>query len=221
MLLLLTFATGLVDAVTYLGLGRVFTGLQTANLVVLGFALAGTEGFSVAPPAVSLGAFFVGAAAGGRLAADLSSRHRRWFAAALGVEAALVAVAALVAIGLEADAAAGPASYAVIALLATGMGLRSATISRLSAPGLTTTVVTSTITALAADAASLRPGLARPAWQLVTIGARLLGAVAGALLVRFSLFVPFGLVATMIALAAIAYVAPVVIRAWRRGRPGR
>ena len=32
-----------------LGLGRVFTGLQTGNVVVLGFALAGTEGFSVAP----------------------------------------------------------------------------------------------------------------------------------------------------------------------------
>src|SRR3954471_4130654 len=48
----LTFTTGVVDAVSYLGLGRVFTGLQS-NVVVLGFALAGTEGFSVAPPAVS------------------------------------------------------------------------------------------------------------------------------------------------------------------------
>ena len=58
----LTFTTGVVDAVSYLGLGRVFTGLQTGNVVVLGFALAGTEGFSAAPPAVSIASFFVGAA---------------------------------------------------------------------------------------------------------------------------------------------------------------
>ena len=220
-LLLLTFTTGLIDAVSYLGLGRVFTGLQTANLVVLGFAVAGTDGFAVEPPAVSLAAFFAGAAIGGRLAAGLGDRHRRWFALALIVEAVLVAAAALVAMGLEPDEVARGGAYVVIALLALAMGLRSATISRLSAPGLSTTVLTSTITALAADVGSLRPGVARPAWQVAVVVARLLGAVAGALLVRVSLFVPFGLVAALVTLAAIAYVAPVVARAWRRRRSAR
>jgi Protein of unknown function (DUF1275) len=99
----LTLTTGVVDAVSYLGLGRVFTGLQTGNVVVLGFALAGTEGFSVAPPAVSLASFFIAAWLGGRLAAHLSRRHRRWFSLALSIEALLVAAAAAAAAGLPTD----------------------------------------------------------------------------------------------------------------------
>jgi hypothetical protein len=101
----LTFTSGVVDAVSYLGLGRVFAGLQTGNVVVLGFTLAGTEGFSVAPPAVSLASFFVGAWLRGRLAAHLSRRHRRWFSLALSIEALLVAVAAAAAAGLPTDVA--------------------------------------------------------------------------------------------------------------------
>ena len=216
----LTFTTGVVDAVSYLGLGRVFTGLQTGNVVVLGFALAGTEGFSVAPPAVSLASFFVGAWLGGRLAAHLSRRHRRWFSLALSIEALLVAVAAAAAAGLPTDVATARRML-VIVLLAAGMGLRSATVRRLAVPEVTTTVVTSTITALAADSAVPGVGVARRLWRLATIAIRLVGAVAGALLVRVSLFVPFLLVASLIAVAAGAYLAPVVVRERRRSRsPG-
>jgi uncharacterized membrane protein YoaK (UPF0700 family) len=59
--LALAFTIGVVDAVSSLGLGHIFTALQTGNVLVLGFALAGTEGFTVAPPAVSLGSIFAGA----------------------------------------------------------------------------------------------------------------------------------------------------------------
>src|SRR3954462_2277910 len=38
----LTFPTGVVDAVSYLGLGRVFAGSPTGDLVVIGCALPGT-----------------------------------------------------------------------------------------------------------------------------------------------------------------------------------
>ena len=41
-LLVLTFSTGLVDAVSYLGLGRVFTANMTGNIVLLGFGIAGS-----------------------------------------------------------------------------------------------------------------------------------------------------------------------------------
>ena len=40
-LLVLTFTTGLVDAVSYLGLGHVFTANMTGNIVFLGFGIAG------------------------------------------------------------------------------------------------------------------------------------------------------------------------------------
>ena len=216
-LLVLTFTTGLLDAVSYLGLGKVFSGIQTGNLVVLGFALAGAAGFSVAGPALSLACFFAGAALGGRLAIRLSRRHRRWFAIALGVEALLVGCAMLAAVGLGIDALADWRTYVVIALLAGAMGLRSATIRRLSAPEVTTTVLTSTITSLAADAGTLSAAPGRHAWQVATIGLRLLGAVAGALLLRVSLVLPLAVVVTLIIVAAAAYVTPVVLRGRRRG----
>jgi uncharacterized membrane protein YoaK (UPF0700 family) len=67
-LLLLTVATGLVDAVSFLGLGHVFTANMTGNVVFLAFALAGADGLSVSASLVALGCFLVGAVAGGRLA---------------------------------------------------------------------------------------------------------------------------------------------------------
>jgi uncharacterized membrane protein YoaK (UPF0700 family) len=219
-LLMLTFTTGVVDAVSYLGLARVFTGFQTGNIIVLGFAATGTEGFTLGPPAISLGCFFVGAALGGRLAAALSERHRRWFALALTAEALLVAAAAAIAATVVHDTVAdGP--YLVIVLLALAMGIRSATIRRLSAPGVTTTVLTSTITALAADVGASGLGFTQRVWQVATIASLLLGAVAGAVLVRLSLFTPLLLVAAVVGLSALAYVMPVVVRAWRRRLPIR
>src|SRR5215203_654838 len=72
-LLVLTFSTGLVDAVSYLGLGRVFTANMTGNIVLLGFGIAGSGGLPVVAPLVSLGAFLVGSAAGGALATEIGA----------------------------------------------------------------------------------------------------------------------------------------------------
>src|SRR5262247_1880027 len=47
-LMALTFITGVIDAVSFLGLGRVFTANMTGNVVLLGFAVAGVPGLSVA-----------------------------------------------------------------------------------------------------------------------------------------------------------------------------
>src|SRR5437763_14991880 len=64
-LLALTFTTGLVDAVSYLALGRVFTANMTGNIVLLGFGIAGSGGLRVLDPVSSLTEFLVGAAVGG------------------------------------------------------------------------------------------------------------------------------------------------------------
>src|SRR5689334_204404 len=76
-LLVLTLTTGLVDAVSYLGLGRVFTANMTGNIVLLGFGIAGSGGLPVVAPLVSLAAFLVGAAGGGILAKRIGTQHRR------------------------------------------------------------------------------------------------------------------------------------------------
>ena len=95
-LLVLTFTTGLVDAVSYLGLGRVFTANMTGNIVFLGFGIAGSGGLPVVAPLVSLGAFLLGAGGGGVLARRMGDRHPAHIARALGVEVSLIGVAAVV-----------------------------------------------------------------------------------------------------------------------------
>src|SRR5882757_8024836 len=96
-LLVLTFTTGLVDAVSYLGLGHVFTANMTGNIVFLGFGIAGSGGLPVVAPLVSLGAFLVGAGAGGLLATRLAERHPEHLARALAIEVGLIAAAAVIA----------------------------------------------------------------------------------------------------------------------------
>ena len=41
LLMVMTAITGFVDAVSYLGLGHVFTANMTGNIVLLGFAISG------------------------------------------------------------------------------------------------------------------------------------------------------------------------------------
>src|SRR5438094_3667524 len=53
----LTVTTGLVDAVSVLGLGRVFTANMTGNVVFQAFAAAGVPGFSIARAVMALGDF--------------------------------------------------------------------------------------------------------------------------------------------------------------------
>src|SRR2546422_6951888 len=93
-LLGLTAVTGLVDAVSYLALGHVFTANMTGNVVFLGFAAAGAPGLSVTRSGTALAAFFMGAVIGGRMAARTSGGRRdRWTGAAFGPEAALFVAA--------------------------------------------------------------------------------------------------------------------------------
>src|ERR1700731_3452441 len=89
-LLLLTATTGLVDAVSFLGLGRVFTANMTGNVVFLAFAIAGAKGLSVSASLLALVCFLTGALAGGRLAVAMEQRSRReWMVSAASGEALL------------------------------------------------------------------------------------------------------------------------------------
>ncbi|ANP54750.1 uncharacterized membrane protein YoaK (UPF0700 family) [Streptomyces griseochromogenes] len=148
-LLALTVVSGLIDAVSYLGLGRVFTANMTGNVVILGFAAAGAPGFSVPHTATSLGCFLLGAVAGGRVATRFGDgSHRDWTRLTLVAEALLVGVAAAVAfVWPETNGT----RYALIALTAIALGLRNATVRKLRIADLTTTVLTMTLTALASE----------------------------------------------------------------------
>lgn len=205
-LLTLTVVSGLIDAVSYLGLGHVFTANMTGNVVVLGFAAAGAPGFSVPHTLTSLGSFVAGAAAGGRIAVHLGKGSRRtWARLTLAAEALLLGGSSVVAFAAP-DATA--TIYILIAVTAFAMGLRNATVRRLGVPDLTTTVLTMTLTGLAADSrAGGGPGTHSPR-RTASVVAMLAGAALGAWLVlHHGLGIP--LLVTALVVGALAVTASV------------
>ena len=191
-LIALTFTTGLIDAVSYLGLGRVFIANMMGNVVLLGFAAVGVPGLSVTRSLIALGGFLVGAALGGRLGTVLASAtRRRWLLTAAVAEAALIFAAALASLGFD-IASVTPVSrlYAVIILTAIAMGLRNATVRRLAVPDLTTTVLTLTLTGLAADSSLAGGNNPRSLRRIFSVVAMFGGAAIGAILLRYGLALP-------------------------------
>ncbi|MFD0888980.1 DUF1275 family protein, partial [Streptosporangium algeriense] len=61
LLVVLTVTTGLVDALSFLGLSRVFVANMTGNVAFLGFALAGDPQLSVWAPPLAVAVFTAGA----------------------------------------------------------------------------------------------------------------------------------------------------------------
>src|SRR6478609_4172096 len=126
-LLLLTATTGLIDAVAFLGLGRVFTANMTGNVVFLAFAIAGAKGLSISASALALLCFLAGALGGGRLAAAMDPRSRRqWLVIATSAETLLLAGAVVAAIGVPVNGTFAQRAP-IVALTAAAMGIRNAT----------------------------------------------------------------------------------------------
>jgi uncharacterized membrane protein YoaK (UPF0700 family) len=171
-LALLTFVTGVVDAVSVLGLGHVFTANMTGNVVLLGFRLAGQGNVSIVASACALGGFLVGAAGGGRLA-----RKPGRFRVVLGVEVALLLLAMLVEMGFGQK---GAFREVLIALLGAGMGLQNAAVRRLGVADMTTTVLTLTLTGLAADSRLAGGDAPRVKRRVASVLLMLSGAISGA-----------------------------------------
>jgi uncharacterized membrane protein YoaK (UPF0700 family) len=208
-LLALTLVTGIVDAVSFLGLGRVFTANMTGNVVFLGFAIAGTPGLSISRSLVSLVAFLVGAAIGGQLGAALAdARRKTWLITTTLIEGLLLLAASLASLTFDYHSA-SPASslYAGIILTALAMGLRNATVRRLAIPDLTTTVLTLTVTGLAADsplASGTNPRIGRRVASILLVFA---GAAVGSLLLRLGLAVPLFLSGACVLTVTVVYLA--------------
>src|ERR1700690_278262 len=103
-LLGMTAVTGVVDAVSFLTLGHVFTANMTGNIVFLAFAAAHVPGLSIARSLTALLAFLVGARLGGRVMALASAGSQLRFAArAFFLEVAFLLAASLCGIGYRAD----------------------------------------------------------------------------------------------------------------------
>jgi uncharacterized membrane protein YoaK (UPF0700 family) len=183
LMLVLTVVTGLIDAVSYLALGRVFVANMTGNVVFLGFALAGAPGLSVTASIVSLVSFLTGALAGGRLGTRFAAHRGRLLATTTALQAVLVA-GTVIAVAVSDGEVTSPVRYTLIVLLGIAMGMQNAVARRLGVPDLTTTVLTLTLTGLAADSSPAGGATPRPGRRILSVLAMFLGALAGALLLR-------------------------------------
>ncbi|GAB1339503.1 hypothetical protein ACE1SV_60930 [Streptomyces sp. E-15] len=182
LLLVLTLVTGLVDAVSYLGMGRVFVANMTGNVVFLGFALGGASTLSALASIIALAVFLLGALAGGKLGARFAGHRGRLLTTATAVQTVLTAVAVVIAAVADGRVTTG-VQYALIVCLGLGHGMQNAVARRLGVPDLTTTVLTLTLTGLAADSTPAGGAAPRPGRRILSVLAMLLGALAGAALV--------------------------------------
>jgi uncharacterized membrane protein YoaK (UPF0700 family) len=198
-LLTLTFVTGLVDAVSYLRLGHVFVANMTGNVVFLGFSADPRSGLSAAASVIAIAGFVLGAFAGGRAAHHLSARHLRgWLTGAFAAEA-------LAGVGLLPYA--GDGRFATIAILASALGVQNSTVRHLGAPDLTTTVLTLTLTGVAADSTLAGGPGAKPHRRLGSVAVMLAGAAAGAGLLQLSPTAVLALAAILVAAVSLTFLA--------------
>ena len=215
----MTLVTGLVDAFSYLVLGHVFVANMTGNIVFLGFALAGAPGFSITASLAAVAAFALGALLGGRLTARHRDHRARLHRSAAVAQAVFIAVAIILAIASGGAPAAGY-RYALIAALGVAMGIQNAAARSIAVPDLTTTVLTLTITGVAADSALAGGSGSRIGRRLVSIIAMLGGALLGAALIRHAqVYDPLAIaLATVVAGAAVSHLLGRSDPAWVRSQ---
>jgi uncharacterized membrane protein YoaK (UPF0700 family) len=182
LLLSMTLVTGLVDAFSYLTLGHVFVANMTGNVVFLGFALIGAPGFSITASLVALASFATGALAGGWVAAKHAEHRGRLHSTAALLQALLLAAAVGLA-GVGGSPVPAGYRYALIVALGAAMGIQNAAARKIAVPDLTTTVLTLTITGIAADSKLVGGQGSKAGRRLVSVVTMLAGAVIGAALV--------------------------------------
>ncbi|MFZ0250454.1 MAG: YoaK family protein [Acidimicrobiales bacterium] len=182
LLVIMTIVTGLVDAFSYLLLGHVFVANMTGNVVFLGFAVAGAQGFSIAASLVALASFGLGSVVGGRVVQRFGHHRAHHVTVATGIQALLLVVSTILALAGSHPFGSG-VRYALIVFLALAMGIQNSSVRRLAVPDLTTTVLTLTVTGIGADSALGGGKGSKSGRRLISVAAMFLGALVGAVLI--------------------------------------
>lgn len=202
LMMALTTVTGVLDAVGYLGLDRVFTGNMTGNVVILGMGIAAENDLPVTGPLMALIGYVFGAAMVGRL---LSSRARTWnhaVTATVCVNAIVLTGAATVLL-LTTVAGQSLVSVGTAAAIAVVMGSQASVARFLAVTDMTTVVVTSTITSYAGETL-FQGGLAwfthRRLWAVLAIFS---GALAGGVMMKLHICIPVYVAAVAVAATAV------------------
>ena len=223
LLIALSFATGIYEAICFLTFGKVFTAAQTGNLVLLGIGVAGTHepaGPNPVTVVISLAAFAAGAALAVPIvktfgsdqgAADTAVFHAWPRRVSIALAIALVLQAGFLAVWVS---VASPArlAYILMALSALALGLQMNAIRSLRVPGISTTAFTATFVGLVTGLIiwSLTAHSARR--LTATMVAMAAGAFLGDLMLRhahrYAPVVPTAVTAVVIAIAWVVLKPP-------------
>jgi uncharacterized membrane protein YoaK (UPF0700 family) len=183
MLIALTVASGAVDAISYFGLGKIFSAFMTGNMVFLGFGIANLKEPCL-PAALALSTFAAGSYLGLRTATVRSQENGSW-PPRMSVLLSLVAIAegGFLTVWFAAGGhPSTPLADVLIVLLSLAMGIQTAAVRSLGVQGVFTTAGTFTLVALASTFAGSRSRAEMPRLIGVLVGL-VAGAVAGGLLV--------------------------------------
>lgn len=179
-LLVLTVATGAIDAVSYLALDKVFTGNMTGNVLFIGFGLVGVPGIPLLNNLVALLTFMLGAVIASRITRRAGGSAKLPKSSLVLLLVGTVLVFALAGAWLAVGEIGTPVMIVITGILALLLGAQAAAVKHIGIRDLSTVVVTMTMVNLSSD--SRLAGGRGAAWfrrvaALVTMG---LGALAAA-----------------------------------------
>ena len=203
-LLLLTFATGLIDAVSVLVLGHVFVANMTGNVIFLGFWFVPHSGVDLTAAVVAFISFVLGAVIGGRFARHLDREVRVWITAALGTEVLALMILAVLA-GSGVLSYQGTGRLILIAGLAAVFAAQNVAARRFGVQELSTTVLTATIVGIGSDSRLAGGRGDREKLRFSVVLTMCGGAVVGATLSRFVVAPVIGLAAVMVTSALMVF----------------
>ena len=203
----LTFASGAVDAIAFLGLDKVFSAFMTGNLVFLGLGVAGADDPQLDRVIAALVAFAVGVFVAVRIVKPTrgSGIWPQRVSVALG-GASLAQTAFLVGWLVTSGLPSQRAGDALIALSALALGMQSAAMMSLDVKGVFTTAATATVIMLMSDEAGWSQSAAERRRLVSVIAGLAAGAAAGGfLLLHARTYAPvLPLVATLAAIVVAA-----------------
>ena len=203
-LLLLTFATGIVDAVSVLALGHIFVANMTGNVIFLGFWFAPHSGIDLTAAIVAFVSFLAGTVLGGRFARHIDSEVRLWLTVALGAEVVVLLTLSILA-GVGVLNYHDNTKLILTAGLAVTFGSQNATARLFGIQELSTTVLTSTIVGLGFDSRLAGGTGHREKLRYSVVVTMCAGAVAGATITRFTVAPAIALAAAVVAVSAAIF----------------
>ena len=203
-LLLLTFATGLVDAISVLVLGHVFVANMTGNVIFLGFWFVPHSGVDLTAALIAFGGFVFGTVIGGRFARHLDEQTRTWLFVALGTEVVILVVLSILA-GTGVLDYRDNTKLILIAGLAITFGVQNATARLFGIQELSTTVLTATVVGIGFDSRLAGGTGQREKLRYSVVLTMLGGAVVGATMSLFTVAPVIALAAAVVAASALIF----------------